>query len=165
MFRRLFPKQIDNTYRGLVIALWLLAPLVIVKFLMGLNVAGLNPWVDNRYILQSVDQLPLDTYGAQAASAAVFLFSCWGLALLLLSSLGALALVRYRAAIPLIYLVLSIEQIGRKGLSLIHPFVRAVEPGSFSPGVIINWALTAALVIGLVLSLVAPRADRVRGGG
>lgn len=61
--------------------------------------------------------------------------------------------------IPLMYLLLSIEQIGRKALSLIDPIVRAVEAQGISPGVLINWGLTAALVVGLLLSLAAPRKE------
>lgn len=37
MFNRLFPKQIDNSYQGYALAIWLLVPLVLVKLLMGLN--------------------------------------------------------------------------------------------------------------------------------
>jgi hypothetical protein len=157
MLSRLFPKQIDNTYRGYQLAIWLYVPIVIVKLLMGLNVSGMNPWIANRYIAENADSIPLASYGAEAASTVMFLFASWGLALFVLSLLGVVVLIRYRAMIPLMFLLLSIEQIGRKGISLVNPVVRAVETGGISPGVLINWGLTAVLVIGLVLSLAGPR--------
>lgn len=156
MLSQLFPKQIDNNYQGHKLAIWLFVPIVLVKLLMGLNVAGLNPWLSNRYVLTTADGIPFESFGAEAASTVLFLFACWGLALLVLSLLGTVVMVRYRAMIPLMFLLLSIEHIGRRGLSLSIPIVRAVG----SPGALINWGLTAALVIGLVLSLVAPRGAR-----
>jgi hypothetical protein len=157
MLSRIFPRQLDNTYSGYRLAIWLFVPIVLVKLAMGANVAGLNPWIDNRQVLKTADAIPLDTFGTEAASVVVFLFASWGLALLLLSLLGIVALIRYRAMIPLMYLVLAIEQIGRKGIGLVSPIVRAAESEALSAGALINWGLTAALVIGLVLSLATPR--------
>jgi hypothetical protein len=159
MLYRIFPKQFDNTYRGHWLAIWILVPVVLVKLIMGVNVAGLDPLISNIDILKSADRVPLDTFGAEAASLVVFLYASWALGLLLLSLLAIVVLFRYRAMIPLMYLLLSIEQIGRKGLLLINPIVRAnhivraVETGGFSIGALLNWGLTAALVIGFLLSL------------
>lgn len=158
MLNRIFPKQIDNTYRGYWLALWIYVPIILMKFAMGFNVAGVNPWISNIYILKEVDGVPLDTFGAEAGSTIVYMAASWALGLLLLSSLGLLVFIRYRAMIPLMFLVLSIEQVGRKGISLMNPIVRAVESQGLSPGAMVNWALTAALIVGLVLSLV-PRKD------
>jgi hypothetical protein len=69
-----------------------------------------------------------------------------------LGLLGLIALVRYRAMLPLMYLFLLIEQLGRKALSVIHldsPIVSA----ALSPANLINWGFLAAIVIGLVLSI------------
>jgi hypothetical protein len=160
MLTRLFPKQFDNTYQGQWLAIWLFVPVVLVKLLMGANVAGFNPWVDNRYVLRTADAIPIDSYGAEAASVVVFLFASWGLGLLLLSLLGVLALLRYRAMVPLMLLVMLIEQVGRKGISLVSPIMRAVESQGLSAGAMINWALTAALAVGLVLSLMPRKREQ-----
>jgi hypothetical protein len=132
---------------------------VLLKFFMGLNVAGLNPWISNRFVAKTADGIPLETFGAEAASTVMLLFASWGLILLVLSLLGIVVLIRYRAMVPLMYLLLSIEQIGRKGLSLANPIVRAVETEGIPLGVLINWGVMAALVIGLALSLATPRKD------
>jgi len=156
---RIFPRQFDNTYRGHWLAIWLLVPIAVVKLIMGINVSGLDPLISTVEIMKTADRVPLDRFGAEAASWVVFLFSSWALGLLLFSALTLLALIRYRAMVPLMYLVLTIEQLGRKGLQLIHPIVSVHEPvrkaveGGLSAGALINWGLTAGLVIGLLLSL------------
>lgn len=158
MLGRLFPKQIDNDYRGYWLAIWLLVPVVLLKLAMGFNVAGLNPWISNRFIAESADGIPLDSFGVEAASTVMFMFASWGIGLLLLSLLGLVALIRYRAMIPLIYLLLSLEQFGRKGLALVSPIIReAVKTEGVAPGVLINWGLMTVLAVGLVLSLARPQ--------
>lgn len=153
MLDRIFPRQFDNAYRGHWLAIWILVPIVLLKLAMGFNVAGLNPWVTNRFIIQNADGIPIDTFGAEAASVVVFLFASWGLCLLALALLGVVVLVRYRTMMPLIYLLLSIEQLGRRAISYISPIIRPVATEGASYGALVNWGLTAALVIGLVLSL------------
>lgn len=81
MLGRLFPKQLDNDYRGSVLAIWLLVPLALVKTLQGASVAGRS-----RSILETVDRVPLSSFPPEAAlinwaflAAAVvgFLLSVW----------------------------------------------------------------------------------------
>lgn len=153
MLGRLFPKQLDNAYRGHWLAIWILVPIVLLKLAMGFNVAGLNPWVTTRFIIQNADGIPIDTFGAEAASVVVFLFASWGLCLLTLSLLGVIVLLRYRTMMPLIYLLLSIEQIGRKAISYVSPIIRPAAADGVSVGALINWGLSAGLLIGLILSL------------
>jgi hypothetical protein len=149
---RLFPKQIDNDYRGHVLAIWLLVPLALMKFLQGANVAGLLGTGNSRQVLEAVDNVPVGTFPAEAASHLVFLFAAWGVSVFVLGLLGIVVLLRYRAMIPLMYLLLLIEQVGRKALSTIHldrPFVSLAA----SPANLINWGFLLALAIGLLLSL------------
>jgi hypothetical protein len=160
MLDRLFPKQIDNNFRGHVLAIWILTPIVLMKMLMGVNVAGLNPWISSRFVLQTADGIPIDTFGAQAGAVAVFFFASWGLALFVISLLGVVVLIRYRAMIPLMYSLLSIEQLGRKGLLLLHPLASTGATVGLSPGFWINAGLSTALVIGFILSVLGSKPDR-----
>ncbi|MBP6014193.1 MAG: hypothetical protein KBA31_18335 [Alphaproteobacteria bacterium] len=153
MLKLMFPAQIDNTYRGYWLALLFYVPIVLMKFLMGFNVAGFNPWMSNLHILKDVDAVPYDTFGAEAASLLILFFASWGLGLLILSALGLVVLLRYRAMIPLMFVALTVEQVGRVGLAKLYPIVRAVETHGVSTGTLVNWGLTAGLLIGLVLSL------------
>ena len=150
----MFPKQLDNaSYRGHTLALWLFAPLTLIKLAMGFNVSGLNPWIDNRYIATSVDGIPLDSYGPEAASTFMFMFASWGLILFVLGLLGLIALIRYRALVPLLYVLFAIEQFGRFYLNKLHPIARAVKSDAISPSALFNYGLMAALALGLILAL------------
>lgn len=156
MLERLFPKQIDNDYRGRILALWLLVPLALAKLLQGANVAGFFGADKSRQVLEGVDKVPLGSYPAEAASHLVFLFAAWGLGVFLLGLLGVVVLLRYRAAIPPMYLLLLIEQLGRKVLATIHldrPFLSLAANAAN----LINWAFLVVIVVGLALSLTRRR--------
>lgn len=159
MLDRLFPKVIDNDYRGPLIAIWLLVPVVLLKLIMGFNVAGLNPLVANEYIIVNADGVPLDTFDAKTQELVMFLFASWGLALFLFCLFAIVALVRYRAMIPLAYLLLAAEQVGRK---LIHmqETTPAPTPDGPSFGFMINLAFSIVLVVGFALSLTTRRSRR-----
>ncbi len=152
MLTRLFPKQLDNDYRGHVLAIWLLVPLALMKVLQGANVAGLLGTGNSRQVLEAVDHVPVSTFPAEAASQLVFLFAVWGLGVFVLGLLGLVVLLRYRAMIPLMYLLLLIEQVGRQALATLHldrPFMTL----SASPANLINWGFLVAMAIGLLVSL------------
>lgn len=152
--------------RGYGLAIWLLVPILLVKFLMGLNVAGLNPWISNRWIAQTADGIPLESFGVAAASTVMFLFASWGLVLFVLSLLGIIVLIRYRAMIPLMYLLLLVEQFGRTGIiSLANPIVRAVKTDEVSFGFLINWGFVALLAIGFASSLGRTGEAKSEGAG
>ncbi len=156
MLTPLLPRQIDNDFRGHVVAIWLLVPVVLAKFLQGANVAGLLGTEKSRQVLEGVDKVPVSTFPAEAASQLVFSFSVWGLGIFVLGLLGVIVLLRYRAMIPLMYVLLLIEQLGRKALSTVHlgrPFL-SLDP---SPANIINWIFLSLIVVGLLLSLVGRR--------
>ena len=155
MFGMLFPKIIDNKYRGQWLALVFFLPVLILKTMMGFNVAGFNPTLDVRDILQNVDGIPLDTYSAQAASDIIFSASAWGLSLFTICLVGLIALVRYRAMIPIAILLLTVEQVGRKAMSTAESGL-GIGP-DMSMGAMINWGLTIALVLALVLSVMRRR--------
>ncbi len=155
MFGLLFPKTIDNKYRGQWLALLFFAPVLILKLMMGFNFAGLNPMLDVRNILIDVDGIPLDTYSAEAASDLVFFANAWGLCLFTITVFGVIALIRYRAAIPLAILLLAIEQLGRKAISIVDSGLHLDWP--MSTASIINWGFSFALILALALSMIRRR--------
>jgi hypothetical protein len=148
MLSRLFPTQIDNTYRGYTLAIWLLVPIALLKLVMGCNTIVNTAWV-----IESADHVPLSSYGPGAASMVIFLFRTWGLSLALFSLLALLACVRYRAMVPLAYLMLLIENAGRKVLSAFDPVQITPDNAGLSVSVMINIGFVAALLIGLALSI------------
>ncbi|MBL8781264.1 MAG: hypothetical protein JNL06_10035 [Alphaproteobacteria bacterium] len=153
MLSRIFPKQIDNDFRGYKLAIWLLALLLLFKTSISVNAVGWNPLMTSGEVLQRADRIPLDTFGANAADTAVLLFAVWGVTHLVLNLLGFIALVRYRTMIPLIYLLMAIDHIGRKAATDAFPILR-VSDGTVS--VPVNLILIALLLIGFGMSLTTP---------
>jgi hypothetical protein len=149
MLNQIFPQRIDNTYRGHPLALWLLIPVVLMK-----TGIALGTIFNGRAAAQSADGIPLDSFGAGGAAAVVALFAIWGLAQLVFSVLGGLALTRYRAMIPLLFVLLLLEHLARKWILLVKPIPRTGTP----PGAYINLVLVVLMIVGLVLSL-RSRAD------
>jgi hypothetical protein len=151
MLNRLLPAQIDNRYRGHRLALWLLYPITLLNLVIDL-VSIFSP--DGG--AQSADGIPLDTFSAAAARAVVGVAAYLGLADLVLVVFSVLALVRYRAMVPLIYLVIVIEFLAHKGIGLMKPIARTGD----THGSLVTLALFALSVLGLVLSLT--RRDQAR---
>lgn len=164
MLSRLFPRTLTNSYQGSWIAVCLLAPVLIIKTLMGFNFSGLNPLVNVGEILSSVDGVPIETFTPEAAKAVLASAAGWGLALFVLCLVVWTILVRYRAGIPLAVLFLLLEQIGRTGAANVR-HVSALIAGSdaLTLGAIINLSLTALLLVAFGLSLlrVRPSAEPV----
>ena len=146
MFNRIFPKHLDNRASGHWLATWLLIPIVLVRAII-----GFNSMVFSRSIATTADAIPLDTFGPDGAEAVISLFALLGLLTLLFALLGAVVLIRYRAMIPLMYLMLLIQQLGSKALLLMHPIVRS---GSASLGSTVVLVILAMTVGGFVLSLI-----------
>ena len=144
MLSRILPQPIDNTYRGHRLAVWLLGAVVLMK-----TGIALGTLFNGRTAAQSADGIPLDRFGADGAQAVVALFAIWGLAQLTISVFGILALTRYRALIPFMFLLLLGEQLLRKLVLWWKPISRTGTP----PGLYINLALVALMLAGLALSL------------
>lgn len=146
MINRIFPKQFDNAYRGSPLALWLFALFLLLRLAM-----SVNSLINTRTVAMGGDGIPLDSYGAGGAEAVLLLFALLGLSHLAPVVLGIIALIRYRAMIPLTYLLLLMEMAGRRAFIMANPIERI---GEASPvGLYINVALLAALAIGFVLSI------------
>ena len=152
MLSRMFPKQLDNDYRGYQAAIWLLVLFLLVRTFAGVSQIGLNPLWTKSEILQGVERVPLDTFDTKAADAVIVLFGWWGATNLMLNILGFIAVVRYRAMIPLVYLLIVGSHIGQVVLADTAPIARMLGAGASRP--IIGVAL---LLIGLAMSLTTPR--------
>ncbi len=147
MFGRLFPTQLDNNFRGWRLAIWLFVPIVLLK-----AVIGVNSIIMTRQVASSADGIPLDSYGAAAAQAVIALFALLGMWQLILALIAFVALIRYRAMIPFLYLVLLIQMLANRALNFLHPIAPAVGAAA-APGTYLSLGILAATVLGLVLSV------------
>jgi hypothetical protein len=149
---RIFPERIDNTYRGYRIALVLFGLVVAVRALQSILII-----VNGHSIAQSADGIPLETYSAAASQTIVAIFAISSLNRLIISLIGAVVLVRYRSAVPLMFVVLGLTYLGGQLILQFIPIVRVGTP----PGIYMNLILFAMTIVGLGLSLFE-RANRQR---
>ncbi len=144
MFENLLPRTIDNTYRGYKATLWLLALVAAMMITQGLFI------IFNGYsIVMSADGIPLETYPPAAAQTVVALWAQRGLSRLVISSLCVLVLIRYRSAVPLMFILLVLNYLAGE---LIFRFVPVARTGT-PPGPVVNLVMFTLICIGLVLSL------------
>jgi ABC-type sugar transport system permease subunit len=97
----------------------------------------------------SADGIPLDTFTPAGQQAFVALFAALGFSQVMLNLIGVLVLVRYRAMIPFMFALLLFEHLGRRLIFWVLPIPRTGTP----PGMFINLALVALMLVGLALSL------------
>jgi hypothetical protein len=147
MLNRIFPKAFDNVFRGHWLGLWLFVPVILLKLII-----GANSIISAREVASSADGIPLATFSAAGADAVVGLFVLLGLFQLLLGLLGVVALIRYRAMIPFLYLVLLFQMLGNRALSLLHPIAETGTTGT-PPGFYVSLGILAATIAGFVFSL------------
>ena len=108
----------------------------------------------NTHSIATGDGYALDSYGTGGAEAVLLLFAIDSVGPLVMTLLSAIVLVRYRAMIPLMYLLFLAEHIGRRTIVTLNPIERT---GDSSVGLYINLALLVVLLVGFVLSLLDRR--------
>jgi hypothetical protein len=155
MFDRLLPRNIDNSYGGRTLALWLFALVVFMKTSIGFGTI-----FNGYHAAVTADGIPLDTFTPAGGQAFVSLFAAWGLAQVTIGLLCILVLLRYRAVVPFMFALLLLEHLGRKLIFFVMPIPRSGD----APGVLINLALVALMVLGLALSLWNREDSRPEGG-
>lgn len=144
MFDALFPRRLENSYRGRKLALWLFGLVVLVKIAQ--SVVSIFDAAD---IARTADAIPLDSYPPAAAQTIAALFALSGVSRLFLYMLCVLILVRYRNAVPLMFLVSALSYLAGRLVLIYLPIARTGTPG----GLIVNQVLFGLMVLGLVLSL------------
>jgi hypothetical protein len=142
------PTTIDNAYHGRKLGLWVLALVVIIKVAQIVSVM-----VDGPGIVAGADGIPLDTFGADATRAVVAAFVGMGVSRLLICAMCALVLWRYRSAVPLLFTLLAIHDVGRE--LVLQPVRTGMPIGPY-----VNVALLVLTVIGVSLSLRPGHSER-----
>lgn len=141
---RILPQQIDNTYRGHKLALWLFGLIIVVRVFQSLTIL----FSDTSTVVYA-DGIPLNTYTPAGAQAVMALFALTGISTLVIYLLSILVLVRYRSAVSFMLAVLALDYLARQLLNHFIPLVRTGTP----PGPIVNLVLFVLMIAGLLLSL------------
>ncbi len=153
MLKRIFPKQIDNAYRGHWLGIVFLVPIVLLRAVM-----GFNSIVFTHLVATGADGIKLDSFDPAGAQAVMGMFALLGIYLLLFALLGAVVLIRYRAMIPLYFLLLLLQQIIAKAVAFMHPVSGNGMPTA-GIGSLIGLGLLAATILGFVFSLLNRSSD------
>lgn len=148
MIGRLFPRQVDNRFDGHRAALWLLGLFVALKLVMSVNS------IVNTAAIAAGDGIPLASFGPAAAGEVLTLFALMALGQLMLALIALTILVRYRALVPLICLLLLCERLAGR----LIVWSNALPGAESTPIVsIMAVALPTLLILALVLSLIPAR--------
>ncbi|WP_163930983.1 hypothetical protein [Paraferrimonas sp. SM1919] len=145
----LFPKIIDNQYRGHKLALWLFCLLTVV-FIGRALIHALAP--DGG--AQSIATIPLDSFSHDGANAVIGIFALWGFVQLVTAILHVIAIIKYRAMIPLLILLTLVGQLFR----LFSMSNKPIPVEGTAPAGATAWPLFIILCIMLLLSL-TPRKE------
>jgi hypothetical protein len=89
----------------------------------------------------------------EGSSNIVSVFSLWGLSQLIIAILFAIVYIRYKSLIPLCYLILFIEYLGRFLIGLWKPLTSTHIP----PGAIGNYIMIPLTSLLLLLSIKPPK--------
>jgi hypothetical protein len=140
MIERIFPKQANQSYLGHKAAEYTFALIAMISLIRSLIhvflpdggagvIAGLNL--------------------SQASENIVFAFGLWGVSQTILALIQLLVAFRYKSLIPLMYILLILEMLGRMLIGTIKPpVVLAIPPGGLA-----NWILLPLAILMLYLSV------------
>lgn len=144
-FSLLFPTTIDNQYRGNKLGYWLFCLLTII-----LMARSLVHVFKHDGGAQSIATIPLDSWPIEAANTVIALFALWGLLQVVIAGIQIIAIVKYKALIPFLYLIMVLTQLGRMTIGEF----KTVETAGTAPAAALSWYFLAIYTTGLVLSLI-----------
>ena len=140
----IFPKCIDNIYRGNKLAIWLIWPVIVMRAAQGFVLIIGGP-----SILKQADGIPLDTFPITASNAIFTMFLISATSRILMSLIGVIVLIRYRAAFTLFAALLTIDQILRLLVLHYYPLVQIGNPFGPKTGLVFLVLTLASLVLSL----------------
>jgi len=144
MRNRLLPSSFDNNFDGHPASLWLFGLITTVTLGRSLTHIFLPDGG-----AQSIATVPLSQYSSGAESSVISVFALWGLSQLLIALVMLIAVLRYRSMIPLLYLFLIVEYVGRIYIGIFKPLETLQTP----PGATGSLVILGASLVGLLLSL------------
>jgi hypothetical protein len=140
ILQRLFPKSADSTYSGLKIAYIFFVIIALVSFARSLIHIFLSDGGAN--VIAGLDL-------SLGSENIIFAFGLWGVSQVVYALIQLLVAFRYKSLIPLMYIILIIETLGRMMVGIIKPPILFHTP----PGGYANWILLPLAITMLILSL------------
>jgi len=144
MLDNVFPRTIDNTYRGQKLAY---VPFVLI-LLLRLTI-GVNSIIHGYDVMTKADGIPLATFPPAAVQAFLTLWALLGLTHIITALLCLLVLVRYRSMLPFMFVLLLAQNLGGQLITHYLPLVGTTPPSAS----IVNFTFLGLMVVGLGLSV------------
>lgn len=144
MWAGFFPRRLDNDFAAPRIVPWLFGTAVLFK-----SFCAVNSTFNSHFVARVSEGIPIGNFPPAAEQTVAALLGMRGLAQLMMCLLCVVALVRYRAMIPLLFSLMLIEVLGRLLILNADPMA---TPG-FHPAVVLHLAVLALCLFGLPLSL------------
>lgn len=138
------PKEINDSYKGRKIALYLFYIFTIMTVVRSL----IHMFAPDGGA-QTIATIPLDTFTDEGASTVILIFSLWGLSQLIMGIFYVIVSWRYKSLIPLMYIFIFIEYFMRLILGILKP----IETSGTAPGAIINFIFPPLVIILFMLSI------------
>ena len=138
------PKEINNTYQGRNIALYLFYLFTIMTVVRSL----IHVFAPDGGA-QTIATMPLDSFSREGASAVILIFALWGLSQLIMGIFYVIVCLRYKSLIPLMYLFIFFEYVMRLILGVLKP----IETTGTAPGATINFIFPPLVIILFLLSM------------
>ena len=83
---------------------------------------------------ESIAGIPLSSYSSEAANNIVSIFAQWGFSQLVLACILLFVVLKIREFIPLMLLIIALENILRVGIGFYKPLIISADPpGALSP--------------------------------
>ena len=83
---------------------------------------------------ESIAGIPLSSYSLDAANNIVSIFAQWGFSQLVLACILLLVVLKIRELIPLMLLIIALENLFRAGIGFYKPLIISADPpGALSP--------------------------------
>ena len=127
--KKIIPETIDNTIPSNKLVYYYTWLLVVFNFFRSLE----HIFNDDGGA-ESIAGIPLESYSSEAANNLISIFAQWGFSQLVLACILLLVVLKMREFIPLMLLIIALENILRGAVGLYKPLILGdAPPGAVSP--------------------------------
>ena len=140
IMQRFLPKSADNTYSGAKTAYIFFVLISVISFARSLVHVFLPD--GGASVIAGLDL-------SLGSANVIFAFGLWGVSQVVYALIQLIVAFRYKSLIPLMFVILIIETLGRMMVGVIKPPILFHTP----PGGFANWIILPLAIVMLLLSL------------
>ena len=142
---KILPQQINNEFPGYQFSAFAFLVLIIITIARSLAHMFLPDGGAG-----SIATIDMNVEGAEII---ISIFAQWGLSQLLMAGVYLIVFLRYKSLIPLMYVILFLEYLGRIAMGLLKP----LETIGTAPGAIGNFVILPLVAILFAFSIMKPK--------